>query len=60
MAHKAIKEESSTFKFPILESYDETNMNKIQHSALPNFHALSKEDPDTLLFEFDVLCGSYD
>jgi hypothetical protein len=26
---------------------------------LPNFHGLSKEDPDTFLFEFNILCRSY-
>jgi hypothetical protein len=35
-------------------------MKNIPHSALPTFHGLSKEDPDTFLFEFDVLCRSYD
>jgi hypothetical protein len=35
-------------------------MKNIPHSTLPNFHGLSKEDPDTFLFEFDVLCRSYD
>jgi hypothetical protein len=35
-------------------------MKNIPHSTLPNFHGLSKEDLDTFLFEFDVLCRSYD
>lgn len=40
---------------------EETKMKSIPHSSLQmNFHGLSKEYPDTFLFEFDVLCRSYD
>jgi hypothetical protein len=35
-------------------------MKNIHHSSLSTFHGLSKEDPDTFLFEFDVLFKSYD
>jgi len=35
-------------------------MNNIPHSSFLNFHGLSKEDPDTFLFEFDILCKIYD
>jgi hypothetical protein len=35
-------------------------MKNIPLSALPNFHGLSSEDPDEFLFEFDILCRSYD
>jgi hypothetical protein len=35
-------------------------MKSIPHSSLPNFHGLSKEDPNSFLFEFNVLCRSYD
>ena len=28
--------------------------------VLPNFHGKSTEDPDEFLFEFDILCRSYD
>jgi len=60
MAHEIVKEESTTFKFLIKEADEETKMKKIPHSSLPNFHGISKEDLDTFLFEFDVLCRSYD
>jgi hypothetical protein len=60
MAHEIVKEEPSTFGFPIKGSNEETKMKNIPHSTLPNFHGLSKEDLDTFLFEFDVLCRSYD
>jgi hypothetical protein len=60
MAHKIVKEEPMTFGFPIKETDEETKMKNIPHSSLPKFHGLSKEDHDTFLFEFDVLCRSYD
>jgi hypothetical protein len=60
MAHNIVKEEPSTFGFPIKETDEESKMKNIPHSSLLNFHGLSKEDPDTFLFEFDVLCRSYD
>jgi len=37
-----------------------TPMKNIPLSALPNFHGLSSEDLDEFLFEFDILCRSYD
>jgi hypothetical protein len=55
MAHEFVKEDTSTFKFPISGSNEETKMNNIPHLSLSNFHGLSKEDPDTFLFEFDIL-----
>jgi hypothetical protein len=35
-------------------------MKNIPLSALPNFHGLSTQDLDEFLFEFDILCRSYD
>jgi hypothetical protein len=37
-----------------------TPMKNIPLSALPNFLGLSTEDPDEFLFEFYILCRSYD
>ena len=34
-------------------------MKNIPPSALPHFHGMSSEDPDSFLFEFDILCRSY-
>jgi hypothetical protein len=34
-------------------------MKNIPLSALPTFYGKSSEDPDTFLFEFDILCRSY-
>lgn len=51
----------STLEFPIGELLRGTTpMKNIPLSALPNFHGLSSEDPDEFLFEFDILCRSYD
>jgi hypothetical protein len=35
-------------------------MKNIPLSELPNFHGLSSDNPDEFLFEFDMLCRSYD
>jgi hypothetical protein len=58
--HTIFSNRTHDFGFSIKETYEETNMKSIPHSALPKFHGLSKEDLDTFLFEFDVLCRSYD
>jgi hypothetical protein len=58
-----VKDENyfSTLGFPIGDfPRGTTSMKNIPLSALPNFHGLSSEDPDEFLFEFDILCRSYD
>jgi hypothetical protein len=51
----------STLGFPIGDlPRGVAPMKNIPLSALPNFHGLSSEDPDEFLFEFDILCRSYD
>lgn len=42
------------------KAQNSVQMKKISTSTLPNFHGLIGEDPDTFLFEFHVLCCSYD
>jgi hypothetical protein len=54
------QKEPITFEFPIKETEGILQMKNIPPSALPNFRGLPSEDPDTFLFEFDVLCRSYD
>ena len=54
------EEKLVTFEFPIKETGGATKMKKIPPSALPNFCGTSSEDPNAFLFEFDVLCRSYD
>jgi hypothetical protein len=48
-----------TFGFPILDLVQNINMKSIPPSALPTFYGKSSEDPDVFLFEFDILCRSY-
>ena len=46
--------------FPIFDEDTTTTMKNISPSILLNFHGLRNEDPETFLFEFEVLCRSYD
>jgi hypothetical protein len=51
----------STLGFPIGDlPIGVAPMKNIPLSTLPNFHGLSSEDPDEFLFDFDILCRSYD
>ena len=52
-------EQEVTFGFPILDSTINVTMKNIPPSSLPHFHGMSTEDPDSFLFEFDILCRSY-
>ena len=49
----------ATFGFPILGTTQDVNMKNIPPSSLPTFYVNSNEDPDTFLFDFDILCRSY-
>ena len=49
----------ATFGFPILGTTKDVNMKNIPPSSLPTFYGKSNEDPDTFLFEFHILCRSY-
>jgi hypothetical protein len=51
--------ETETFGFPILDIARDIAMKNIPLSSLPHFHGMSTEDPDSFLFEFDILCRSY-
>ena len=46
--------------FPIRETNGDTKMNNISPSALRHFHGLTTEGPDTFLFEFAIICRTYD
>jgi hypothetical protein len=48
-----------TFGFPILDLVQNINMKSIPPSALPTFYGKSSKYPDVFLFEFDILCRSY-
>ena len=49
----------TTFRFPILDTAQDVNMNNITPSSLPTFYGKSNKDSDTFLFKFDILCRSY-
>jgi len=46
--------------FPIRETNGDAKMKNISPSALPHFHGLTSEDPDTFFFEFVFICRTYD
>ena len=60
MADNRREDERIEGAFPIRETNGEMKMKNISPSALPHFHGLTTEDPDTFLFEFVVLCRTYD
>jgi len=55
-----IEDERIEGAFPIWETNGDMKMKNISPSALPHFHGLTTEDPDTFLFKFVVLCRTYD
>ena len=46
--------------FSILDEDTTLTIKNISPSILPNFHGKRNEDLETFLFEFEVLCRSYD
>lgn len=52
--------ESIVGAFPIRETNGDAKMKNISPSALPHSHGLTSEDPDTFLFEFVIICRTYD
>ena len=60
---KVEEDQEATFKFPILDTSiilgEDVKMKNIPPSVLPNFYGLTSEDPDSFLFEFDILCRTY-
>lgn len=51
---------TTNFEFPIWNLKGEAPMRNIPLSSLPCMQGMTMEDPDTFLFEFDVLYISYD
>lgn len=51
---------NSTIYFPIGDLGTSAPTKPIPLVALPNFHGLISEGPDTFLFEFDIVCQGYD
>lgn len=54
------KNKPNTFEFSIQDHDWLVQMKNIPISTLPIFYGISKEDPNTFLFEIDVLCHWYD
>ena len=50
----------STFPFPLSSLINNANLKNILVATLPKFYGLAIEDLDTFLFEFDILCHSFD
>ena len=46
--------------FPIINTNGDARMKNISPSSSPHFHGLTGENPDTFLFEFVVVCRTYD
>lgn len=46
--------------FPIIDENTNVTIKNISPSILPNFHGLRSEYHEAFLFEFEVLCRSYD
>jgi len=54
------REIDNYFGYPIVDEEKNATMKNISSSVLPNFHGLKCEDPETFLFEFEVLCRTHD
>ena len=54
------KETIYTLQFPIRKPIGQAPMKNIFPSVLPCFHGKYTEDPHEFLFEFDILCRSYE
>ena len=46
--------------FPIRETNGECRMKNVSHVALPHFHGLTSKDLDIFMFDFVVVCRTYD
>ena len=51
---------SYSIDFPIGNIKGDAPMKPIPLMTLPNFHGIYFKDPDTFLFEFDIVCRGYD
>jgi len=52
--------QTSTLEYPIVDQVANTPMKVIPLQSISTFHGMVTEDPDSFLFEFDVLCRGYD
>jgi hypothetical protein len=49
-----------TFVFHIVDLTKNIQMKNISPFVWPHFHGMVIEDPDAFIFEFDILCRSYE
>ena len=49
----------ATFRFPLLDRMEDVTMKNNPPSSLPTFYEKINEELDTFLFEFNILCRSY-
>lgn len=56
-------DQETNFGIPIVDTNailrEDVKMKNIPPSVLPNFYGMSTEDPDSFMFEFDILCRTY-
>ena len=60
MAHNQNQRHTSTLEYFIVDLAANAPMKSITLQNIPTFHGLTLEDPNSFLFEFDVLCRGYD
>ena len=60
MAQNQPNTQTSTLKYPIVDTAANAPMKAIRLQHIPTFRGLTSKDPDAFLFEFDVLCRGYD
>jgi len=51
--------EEDPLGFPIQDIDISVHMKNIPPSFISNFHGMRSKDPETFLFEFEILCISY-
>ena len=55
------EEQTIVYDFTIrVFKQNEARMKNISLASLPNFHGMAYEDPDTFLFDFEVVSNTYD
>ena len=55
-----LEETIATLQFPIINPIGQAPMKNISPLLLQHFHEKAIEDPDEFIFEFNILCCTYD
>lgn len=56
MENIALETQTLTIVYHIVDQWANTPMRAIPLQNIPNFHGMAYKDPNTFMFEFDVLC----